>query len=77
MVTLYRDAYQTENRADEYCGTSTEQKPTKNVENGSWFTEIDTGKKYRFDAENQKWDIWLGDNGGSSEQYQDSSGVKF
>ena len=44
MVTWYRDAYQSQIRADRYCGISTEEKPTKNVENGSWFTEMDTGK---------------------------------
>lgn len=44
MVTLYGAAWQTEPRAKEYCGASSEIKPTSNVENGSWFIEVDTGK---------------------------------
>ena len=34
--------------------TSAEIKPT-DVENGSVVIEVDTGKKYRFDAENLIW----------------------
>lgn len=55
MVTLYRATWQTEPRAKEYCGISSEIKPTSNVENGSWFTEVDTGKKFRFDKQNNIW----------------------
>lgn len=55
MVTLYRVAWQTEPRTKEYCGVSSEIKPTSNVENGSWFTEVDTGKKFRFDKQNSIW----------------------
>ena len=55
MITLYRAAYQDNPRASEYAGESTDAKPTENVENGAWFTEIDTGAKYRFDKENQTW----------------------
>lgn len=47
----------------EFCGLSNDTKPTKttikgqevNLANGSKFTEIDTGIKYIFDAENQEW----------------------
>lgn len=55
MVTLYRAAYQVEPRARDYSGNSGDIKPIEDVENGSWYTEIDTGKKYRFDKENQVW----------------------
>lgn len=43
----------------ELRGLSTETKPTeineKNIDNGSVFLEIDTGKLYFFDYENQEW----------------------
>lgn len=55
MVTLYRAAYQSEPRARNYSGTDEDEKPVDGVENGSWYTEINTGKKYRFDKENQVW----------------------
>lgn len=55
MVTLYRAAYQSEPRARDYSGNSDDTKPIEDVENGSWYTEIDTGKKFRFDKENQVW----------------------
>lgn len=55
MITLYQAAYQNEPRAREYAGLSSDEKPLDGVENGSWFTEIDTGKKYRFDKQNQLW----------------------
>ena len=38
----------------ELRGLSTDEKPT-NYGNGSIFLEIDTGKLYLFDAENQEW----------------------
>lgn len=55
MVTLYRAAYQSEPRARDYSGTDADEKPINGVENGSWYTEINTGKKFRFDKENQVW----------------------
>lgn len=54
MITLYRPAYYVFSRAPSFAGRSIDIKPT-DVENGSRFTEIDTGKKYCFDAENKKW----------------------
>ena len=40
----------------EYSGLSTDDpKPTDINENGAIFYEIDTGKEYRFDAENKTW----------------------
>lgn len=43
----------------ELRGKSTDEKPTtindKVIDNGSAFIEIDTGKVYLFDSENQEW----------------------
>lgn len=43
----------------EIRGLSTDEKPTemydKKIENGSTFIEIDTGKIYFYDLENQQW----------------------
>lgn len=43
-----------------FCGLSTDSKPTGIYEdvciaNGSEFIEMDTDKKYAYDAENQQW----------------------
>lgn len=38
-----------------YYGLSTDTKPTGAVLNGREFREMDTGKKYLFDAENGEW----------------------
>lgn len=54
MITLYRLSYYETPRAPSFAGCSIDTKPT-DVENGSRFTEIDTGLKYCFDAENKKW----------------------
>ena len=43
----------------ELRGLSTDNKPTemsdKEIQNGSTFIEIDTGKIYLYDLENQQW----------------------
>lgn len=39
----------------EFRGLSTDPKPTKRVGNGSLFIEMDTGKVYIFDQENNEW----------------------
>lgn len=54
MITLYRPANYTNPRASEFTGRSIDTKPV-DVENGSMFTEIDTGRAYKFDAENMVW----------------------
>lgn len=54
MITQYRPAYSNNPRAPSFAGRSIDTKPT-DVENGSRYTEIDTGRKYCFDAENKKW----------------------
>ena len=35
-----------------------ESKSTDGIENGAVFNEIDTGKSYKFDADNQIWYPW-------------------
>ena len=55
MITLYRASYQNEERAPEFQGLSTDEKPVDHINNGAYFEEIDTGTIYRFDAENQEW----------------------
>lgn len=54
MITLYRPNGFEAPRASSFAGRSIDAKPT-DVENGSRFTEIDTGRKYCFDSENKKW----------------------
>lgn len=54
MITLYRSSNYSSPRAPSFAGRSIDTKPT-DVENGSRFTEIDTGRKYCFDAENKQW----------------------
>lgn len=54
MITLYRPANYTILRASEFTGRSIDYKPT-NAENGATYTELDTGRVYRFDAENKIW----------------------
>ena len=42
------------NFVDGYC-LSTDIKPTEGVANGSCLVEMDTGKLFFFDEENQRW----------------------
>ena len=43
----------------EFSGTSSDTKPTENgeriVDNGSVFIEVDTGKIFLYDLENEEW----------------------
>jgi len=39
----------------EYRGLSTDEKPIRDVGNGSEVYEMDTGKTYYFDAEGEQW----------------------
>lgn len=54
MITQYRPAYYTAPRAASFAGRSIDTKPV-DVANGSTYEEIDTGRIYRFDAENKQW----------------------
>lgn len=49
MMTIVPD-----DRVNNYFGCSSDQKPIKNVGNGSQFIEQDTGKIYFFDEEHKK-----------------------
>ena len=59
MITLYRPANYNNPRAPEFTGRSIDTKPT-NVENGASYKEIDTGRVYRYDKENNRWIEWEG-----------------
>lgn len=39
----------------DYRGLSTDEKPVKNVPNGSTYYEINTGKVFMFDLDNAQW----------------------
>ena len=54
MITQYRPSYYQSPRASSFAGLSVDDKPL-NVENGSTFKEIDTGRVFRYDKENNLW----------------------
>ena len=54
MFTLYRPANFDNPCAASFVGVSTDTKPL-NQKNGASYQELDTGKVYRFDEENQIW----------------------
>lgn len=54
MITLYRPSGYDSPRASSFAGRSIDDKPL-NVENGSTFKEIDTGRVFRYDKENSIW----------------------
>ncbi len=58
MISMYKNNnvnnVESGNREVEYRGLSTDTKPTK-AENGSVFIEIDTGKLFIYDKENEEW----------------------
>lgn len=54
MITLYRPKGYDSPRASSYTGRSIDAKPI-HVENGAVFKEIDTGRVYRYDKENNLW----------------------
>ena len=58
MISVFRknDISTSESEREvELRGLSTDDKPTDNVANGTTFIEIDTGKMYLYDAENEQW----------------------
>ena len=60
MVTVYRkDGVSNEGQELELRGLSTDEKPTTldgaKVDNGAVFIEMDTGKIYMYDQENEQW----------------------
>ena len=54
MITLYRPSGYDSPRASSFAGLSVDDKPL-DVENGSEFKEIDTGRIFRYDKENNLW----------------------
>ena len=50
---------------NKYRGLSSDAKPYTYVPNGSEFAEIDTGKEFRYDAQNKRWVPWSQVSGGS------------
>lgn len=54
MITLYRLSGYDSPRASSFAGRSVDDKPL-DVENGSSFKEIDTGRIFRYDKENNLW----------------------
>ena len=54
MITLYRSSGYDSPRASSFAGLSVDDKPL-DVENGSSFKEIDTGRVFRYDKENNLW----------------------
>ena len=54
MITQYRPSYYQSPRASSFAGLSVDDKPL-DVENGSSFKEIDTGRVFRYDKENNLW----------------------
>ena len=54
MITLYRPSGYDSPRASSFAGRSVDDKPL-DVENGSTFKEIDTGRIFRYDKENNLW----------------------
>ena len=57
MITQYRPSYYQSPRASSFAGRSVDDKPL-DVENGSTFKEIDTGRVFRYDKENNIWIEW-------------------
>lgn len=60
MISTFKTDYikiteEGEKKGVELRGLSTDPKPTEGIENGSIFIEIDTGKFFMYDGENQLW----------------------
>lgn len=70
MITLYRPSGYDSPRASSFAGRSVDDKPL-DVENGSSFKEIDTGRVFRYDKENNLWieQKSTGGGGGATEPY--------
>lgn len=43
---------------NQYAGLHDDSKPTEGISNGSVFIEMDTGKIYFYDSENETWREW-------------------
>ena len=76
MITQYRPSYYQSPRASSFAGCSVDDKPL-NVENGSTFKEIDTGRVFRYDKENNIWIEWKSTTGGSANPTATAKAVNF
>lgn len=78
MITLIKRGVSYNSLISEIYGLSSETKPVTEIEgrfieNGSVYTEIDTGKKFMYDKENKKWyEITSSGGGGDSSEYAHS-----
>lgn len=54
MVTVLKETYYG-NWVHDVRGLSTDTKPTDGIANGSTYFEMDTGKMYMFDQDNETW----------------------
>ena len=54
MITVLRQTYYNNWVHDVRC-LSTDTKPTEGINNGSILLEMDTGKMYMFDKDNEQW----------------------
>ena len=50
----------------EYCGLSTDEKPTGLIVTGSTFLEVDTGDLYMFNEEGSEWLLFTNLGGGNT-----------
>ena len=64
MITLYRPSGYDSPRASSFAGRSVDDKPL-DVENGSSFKEIDTGRVFRYDKDNNLWIAQKSTSGGA------------
>lgn len=56
MITIIKKESTTqEGNILEIRGLSTDTKPTENISNGSLFIEINTGKLFLYDKQNEQW----------------------
>lgn len=65
MITVNRRIMYGEAFNDVRC-LSSDEKPTVEIVNGSVLTEIDTGKRYLFDADSRTWHEFSSGGGSSA-----------
>ena len=76
MITLYRPSGYDSPRASSFAGRSIDDKPL-DVENGSEFKEIDTGRVFRYDKENNLWIEQKSTTGGGVNPTATAKAVNF
>ena len=76
MITQYRPSNYQSPRASSFAGLSVDDKPL-DVENGSSFKEIDTGRVFRYDKENNLWIEQKSTTSGSANPTTTAKAVNF